>query len=62
MTHIDPTSSPLSGTSASKPFIGSYDLGYEYSQEHYIALQCMVEDAAEEATYAHIPAHEEVAA
>jgi len=37
-----------------KPFITSYDLGYEYSQQHYIALQCMVEDADEEATLAHV--------
>jgi hypothetical protein len=46
-----------------KPFIASYDLGYEYSQQHYIELQCMIEDADEEATYAHLPSvGEEVAA
>ncbi len=46
-----------------RPFITSYDLGYEYSQQHYIALQCMVEDADEEATFAHVPTvTEEVAA
>lgn len=30
---------------ARKPFIASYDLGYEYGQEHCISLQSMVEDA-----------------
>ena len=46
-----------------KPLIASYDLGYEYSQQHYIALQCMFEDADEEATFAHVPSvAEEVAA
>lgn len=45
-----------------KPLIASYDLGYEYSQQHYIALQCMVEDADEEATYAHPPRITEEAA
>jgi hypothetical protein len=45
-----------------RPFIASYDLGYEFSQEHYIALQCRVEDAAEEdTTLAHVPQLEEVA-
>ena len=50
-------------TPANKPLITSYDLGYEYSQQHYIELECMVEDAdAEIATFAHNPALEEVAA
>jgi hypothetical protein len=49
--------------SASRPFITSYDLGYEYTQEHYIELQCMVEDAdAEVATFARVPELEEAAA
>jgi hypothetical protein len=40
--------SPVRSAPAPKPFIASYDLGYEYSQERYIALQGMVEDADEE--------------
>lgn len=48
---------------ADKPLVTSYDLGFEYSQQHYIAVQCMVEDAdAEPATLAHVPAVEEIAA
>lgn len=50
----------LSGTSAARPFLTSYDLGYEFTQEHYIELQCLVEDA-EEATCAHVPQLEEAA-
>jgi len=44
-------------TPGDRPLIGSYDLGYEYSQQHYIALQCMVDDAdaEEDATLAHVP-------
>jgi hypothetical protein len=38
-----------------RPFIASYDLGYEYSQQRYIALQCMLEDEDEERTLAHVP-------
>lgn len=54
MTFSEISESPLPGTSASKPFVASYDLGYEFSQEHYIALQCMVEDeTAEVATLSH---------
>jgi hypothetical protein len=53
----------IKAASPRKPFMASYDLGYEYSQQHYIALQCMVEDADEEATFAHVPVvTEEVAA
>ena len=53
---------PLSGAYQPKPLIASYDLGYEFSQERYIALQCMVEDADEEdATLAHVPQLEKVA-
>ncbi|MFY9910666.1 MAG: hypothetical protein WCF22_00220 [Candidatus Sulfotelmatobacter sp.] len=62
MTYSGKVESPLSGAYESKPFIASYDLGYEFSQEHYIALQCMVDDAAEEdATLAHVPHLEQVA-
>jgi hypothetical protein len=46
MTYSEFTS-PVS-RSASRPFVASYDLGYEYTQEHYIALQCMLEDADNE--------------
>jgi hypothetical protein len=54
---------PHSGISSSRPFLTSYDLGYEFSQEHYIELQCMVEDAdAEGATFAGVPQLEETAA
>jgi hypothetical protein len=35
--------------SATRHFVASYDLGYEFSQEHYLALQCMLEDADNEA-------------
>ncbi|MGD0990479.1 MAG: hypothetical protein ABR874_21940 [Candidatus Sulfotelmatobacter sp.] len=62
MTHTNPVQSSNSGSSSSRPFIASYDLGYEYSQDHYLALQCMMEDAAEAATFAHHPSREEVAA
>jgi hypothetical protein len=46
MTYSEITA-PVS-RSAAGFFVASYDLGYEYSQEHYIALQCMVEDADNE--------------
>jgi hypothetical protein len=60
MTHSGTPESPA--VTSSRPFITSYDLGYEFSQEHYIALQCMVEDAEEEdSTLAHTPELEEVA-
>ena len=53
----------IQGALPRKPFIASYDLGYEYSQQHCIALQCMVEDADEEATLAYVPGvAEEIAA
>lgn len=62
MTYSGTVESTLSGAHESKPFIPSYDLGYEFSQEHYIALQCMVDDAAEEdATLARVPQLEKVA-
>jgi hypothetical protein len=44
MTYADAFES-ATGALQSRPFIASYDLGYEYSQQRYIALQCMVEDA-----------------
>jgi hypothetical protein len=60
MTYSGTFESPLANSS--RPFIASYDLGYEFSQEHYVSLQCMVEDAAEEeATLAHVPELEKVA-
>jgi hypothetical protein len=37
--------------SGNPPSIGSYDLGYEYSQEHYVAVQCMIEDADNESLF-----------
>ncbi len=46
---------PLTGTFAGKPFVSSYDLGFEHSQEHYIALQCMLEDAEEQPAVAQVP-------
>jgi hypothetical protein len=62
MTYLGKVEFPLSGAYESKPFIASYDLGYEFSQEHYIALQCMADDAAEEdATLAQVPQLEQVA-
>lgn len=61
MTHTDPKSS-LASSTTSRQIIASYDLGYEYSQDHYISLQCMVEDAAEEASFAHVPEDEKAAA
>jgi hypothetical protein len=62
MTRAAKIKSPLTSGSAQRPFIASYDLGYEYSQQHYIALQCMVEDADEEASFARVPQLEETAA
>jgi hypothetical protein len=60
MTYPGTPEAPVANSS--RPFIASYDLGYEFSQEHYIALQCMVEDAAEEdSTLAHALELEEVA-
>jgi hypothetical protein len=44
-----------------RPFIASYDLGYEYSQQHYMALQCMVEDADEAPSLSYAAQLEEVA-
>lgn len=62
MTYSGTVKTPLSGPHQSRPFIASYDLGYEFSQEHYIELQCMVDDAAEEdddkATFAYPQLHE----
>ena len=50
----------LRNSQAQRPFIASYDLGYEYSQQHYIALQCMVEDADEVPFVSYVPQLEEV--
>jgi hypothetical protein len=50
MTYAEPVESPVSAPSA-RPFIASYDLGFEYSQQHYIALQCLVEDADENSSF-----------
>lgn len=55
MTYSGGFESAGTGALPRKPFIASYDLGYEYSQQHYIALQCMVEDADEDSTFAHSP-------
>ena len=61
MTYAGKIESPLSSAPASRPLIASYDLGYEHSQQRLIDLQCMVEDADEEATSAHVPELQEVA-
>lgn len=61
MTYAGTIESRFTSASARRPFITSYDLGHEYSQQHYIALQCMVEDADEEPSSAHVPHLEEVA-
>ena len=45
---------------AGRPFITSYDLGHEHSQEHYFELQCMVEDAEEQESGPGVPELEEV--
>ncbi len=55
MTYANTIESPLASASACRPFLASYDLGYEYSPKHYIALQCMVEDSDEEPSFAHVP-------
>jgi len=52
---------PLMGTFAGRPLVTSYDLGFEHSQEHYIALQCMLEDADEQPSVAQVPELENVA-
>lgn len=60
MTSSSAFKTPLSDPCELRPFIASYDLGYEFSQEHYIELQCMVDDAAEEdetATFAYPQLH-----
>jgi hypothetical protein len=61
MTCAGTNESPLTDASARRPFIASYDLGYEYSQEHCITLQCMVDDADVQ-SFAPVPHLEEVAA
>jgi hypothetical protein len=50
MTYAETVESSISAKSG-RPFIASYDLGYEYSQQHYIALQCLVEDADEDSSF-----------
>jgi hypothetical protein len=63
MNYADAVGSPVNVVSSNRPFIESYDGTYEYSQQHYLALECMVEDAdAEEATFAQVRTVEEVAA
>lgn len=62
MTYAGRIESPRTSASVRRPFITSYDLGYEHSQQHYIALQCMFEDADEEPSFAHFPHLEEVPA
>lgn len=52
----------LTKVSAERPYVPSYDLGCEHSQQYYIALQCMVEDAdAESEQSVEVPEMEEVA-
>jgi|GEM_PF-6094495 len=54
MIYASMSNPQLSGANVSRPFLASYDLGHEFSQEHHVAVQCMVEDAEEEqepATY-----------
>jgi len=37
------------GSSAvGRPLVTSYDLGYEYSLQHYIEVKCLVEEADRE--------------
>jgi len=52
---------PFTDTVSRRPLITSYDLGLEHSQEHYLALQCMLEDADEQASSAQVPEPETVA-
>ena len=59
MTYAGIIESP--SNTSDRPFIASYDLGYEYSQQHYIALQCLVDDADDEPTFAYAPHLEQVA-
>jgi hypothetical protein len=63
MTYAEVVGSTVNIASSNRPLVESYDLGFEYSQQHYLALECMVEDADEEkATFARVPAGEKVAA
>ena len=54
MTSAGTIESPSTSASSRRPFIASYDLGYEFSQEYYIALQCLVEDA-DQVSFALVP-------
>ena len=47
MTSVGTLESPLSCAAVSRPVISSYDLGYEHSQDHFIALQSMLQDVEE---------------
>jgi hypothetical protein len=61
MTYAGTIESPLTSAFAHRPFVASYDLGYEYSQYRCIALRCMVEDAHNEPSFAHVSDLQEVA-
>ena len=61
MTYAGTIESPLTSAFAHRPIIASYDLGYEYSQYRCIALRCMVEDAHNEPSFAHVSDLQEVA-
>ncbi|HVI11197.1 MAG TPA: hypothetical protein VND65_23160 [Candidatus Binatia bacterium] len=62
MTYADFQNAP-SNLPSSKLRVLSYDLGIEFSAEHYLDLRIMVEDAVEIAAYAEpVAEFEEVAA
>lgn len=61
MSEMNASENSVSSSQLRRPFIASYDLGYEYTQQHYIALQCMVEDADEAPSLAYAAQLEEVA-
>lgn len=60
MTYAGTIESPFTSASGRRPFVASYDLGHEYSQQHCVALQCMVEDADDEPSFDRVPHLEEV--
>ena len=61
MTYAGTIESPLTSAFDHRPFVASYDLGYEYIQHHCIAVRCMVEDAHNEPSFAHVSDLQEVA-
>lgn len=55
MTYANAPESTLKISSADRRLVASYDVGYEHSQQHYIEMQCIVEDGDEEISFAHLP-------